>query len=162
MRNKILIFILMLIPVFVYTSCIESAVDPEEQELIALNAYLLKTYPNTVPSKTGLYYIHLKSGIGRKPITGDTLIIHYKGKLVSGKEFDNTYANNAPFRYVVGGSVEVIAGFKEGIMNMYEGDTGVLVMPSKLAYGEKRNGPIPAYSSLIFEVFLQDIRPANE
>lgn len=161
MSKKYTIAISVLLALFSFVGCIKDPTDPEETELIALSKYMTKNYPTAVPSKTGLYYIHLKSGIGRKPITGDTLIIHYKGKLISNTEFDNTYKDNTPFRYVVGGSTEVIAGFKEGIMNMYEGDTGILIMPSKLAYGEKRNGPIPAYSSLIFEVYLYDIRPAQ-
>ena len=37
---------------------------------------------------------------------------------------------------------------------MSEGETAKLIIPSHLAYGDKKTGPIPAYSTLIFEIEL--------
>jgi FKBP-type peptidyl-prolyl cis-trans isomerase len=138
-------------------ACVQDTVSPEDEELTKLNAYIKIHYPDAEPTKSGLYFIPQKTGYGNKPLTNDSLTIHYIGKLIDGTEFDNTYTDEEAFTYVVGGSIEVISGFREGILLMREGQTAVFIMPSTLAYGARQNGLIPPYSSLIFEVELRKI-----
>jgi FKBP-type peptidyl-prolyl cis-trans isomerase len=52
------------------------------------------------------------------------------------------------------GQNQVIPGWDEGLQLMSEGDEFKFIIPYKLAYGPQGNGPIPAYSSLVFEVKL--------
>ena len=46
----------------------------------------------------------------------------------------------------------MIDGLDKGIQNFYIGDIGLLIIPSKLGYGDKEVGKIPANSVLIFEI----------
>jgi len=157
-RMKILnIFLLFGLLSVLSVSCIQDPISPEEEELTALKAYIDNNYPDAEPTKSGLYYIPQKTGYGNKPATNDSLTIQYIGKLMDGTEFDNTYTDEKAFTYVVGGQIEIISGFKEGILLMREGQTAIFIMPSTLAYGGRQNGLIPPYSSLIFEVELRKI-----
>jgi|TARA_B110000263_G_C15270652_1_gene493299 FKBP-type peptidyl-prolyl cis-trans isomerase len=52
----------------------------------------------------------------------------------------------------------VIPGWTEALLKMKEGDKWRLVIPYKLAYGRKGYGPIPAKSTLIFEMELLEVK----
>ena len=82
---------------------------------------------------------------------GDSVNIHYTGKLLNGFEFDNSYGRNQTLPFVIG-KKQVIDGLDKGIQNFYIGDKGLLIIPSKLGYGDKEVGKIPANSVLIFEI----------
>ena len=81
--------------------------------------------------------------------------IHYKGKLLNGLEFDNSFDRNQTLSFIVG-KKQVIEGLDKGIQNFYIGDKGILIIPSRLAYGDKEVGKIPPNSVLIFEIEIQE------
>jgi FKBP-type peptidyl-prolyl cis-trans isomerase len=106
----------------------------------------------TLPS--GLQYKVIKEGKGKKPKTGDTVKAHYKGTLIDGKEFDSTDPKGDPASF---GVSQVIPGWTEALQLMSVGSKWQLFVPSNLGYGEQGQGPIPANSTLIFEVELVGI-----
>ncbi|MEK9530622.1 MAG: FKBP-type peptidyl-prolyl cis-trans isomerase, partial [Flavobacteriaceae bacterium] len=53
--------------------------------------------------------------------------------------------------------VSLIAGFKEGIALLKEGEKATLYLPYELAYGEQGNQVIPPKSTLIFEVEITQV-----
>ncbi|UKJ08348.1 FKBP-type peptidyl-prolyl cis-trans isomerase [Solitalea lacus] len=117
------------------------------------NKLLLK---NTI---SGLRYSILNIGEGEKAKAGDTISVHYTGKLLNGKKFDSSYDRNQPIEFVVGQKM-VIAGWDEGLQLLKKGEKAILVIPSGLAYGERAMGAdIPANSILAFDVELIDIKP---
>lgn len=77
--------------------------------------------------------------------------INYRGKLIDGKEFDNSYDRKQPLSFIVGNK-QVIDGLDKGIRDFYIGDNGILIIPSRLGYGDKEVGKIPPNSVLIFEI----------
>jgi FKBP-type peptidyl-prolyl cis-trans isomerase len=103
----------------------------------------------TLPS--GLQYQVLKESKGKSPKLTDTVIVHYRGTLLNGKEFDSSYLRNEPANIKLD---TVIKGWKEALPLMKEGAKWQLVIPSDLAYGENGTGPIEPNSTLIFEVEL--------
>ncbi len=105
---------------------------------------------------SGLQYRVLKSGTGRKPKATDTVRTHYHGTLVDGTVFDSSVRRNEPAEFEVNG---VIPGWTEALQLMKEGDKWELVIPAKLAYGERGTpgGPIGPNSTLVFEVELLSI-----
>lgn len=88
---------------------------------------------------------------------GDTVQVHYTGKLTDGTVFDTSLNRGAPFEFVLGGG-RVIKGWDEGIVGMRVGDKRRLVIPPDLAYGPNGQGPIPANATLVFDVQLVWIR----
>ena len=102
---------------------------------------------------SGLQYKVLTEGIGKSPKATDTVLVHYRGTLLDGTEFDSSYARNQPISFPLN---RVIAGWTEGVQLMKEGAKYQFVIPSNLAYGSggTPGGPIGPDETLIFEVEL--------
>ena len=66
---------------------------------------------------------------------GDTVKIHYTGKLTNGEVFDSS-KERAPFEFTIG-SGQVIVGFEQGTIGMEVGQTKTLNIPCDQAYGQK-------------------------
>ena len=103
----------------------------------------------------GIYYKVLQSGEGKvSPTVRSIVSVHYKGYLIDGKEFDNSYKRNCPEAFRL---CEVIDGWQLALQQMHVGDKWVIYIPSEMGYGSKASGPIPGFSTLIFEVELLGI-----
>lgn len=96
-------------------------------------------------------------GEGSAVEVGDTVTVHYIGKLQNGQEFDNSRKRGEPFTFTVGDGA-VISGWERGLVGMKSGGQRILVVPPSLAYGDKKIGPIPPNSTLVFAIELLDIR----
>ncbi|XP_075426155.1 peptidyl-prolyl cis-trans isomerase FKBP2 isoform X2 [Ascaphus truei] len=93
---------------------------------------------------------------------GDTLNMHYTGKLEDGTEFDSSIPRNQPFTFTLGAG-QVIKGWDQGLLGMCEGEKRKLVIPSELGYGDRGAPPkIPGGATLIFEVELLKIDRRSE
>ena len=69
-------------------------------------------------------------GDGAKPTDEDRVKVHYKGTLISGEEFDSSYARNEP---AVFGVSQVISGWTEALQLMPVGSKFELTIPWELA-----------------------------
>ncbi len=104
----------------------------------------------TLPS--GLQYKVIAEGTGRMPGLNDTVTTHYRGTLIDGTEFDNSYKRGEPATFPVKG---VIPGWTEALQHMKVGAKWQLFIPANLAYGERGAGEsIGPNATLIFEVEL--------
>lgn len=106
----------------------------------------------------GLQYEVLKAGdaSSEMPTPEDTVVAHYAGTLIDGKEFDNSYKRGEPLTIPVGG---VIRGWTEILQKMHIGDKFKVYIPSELGYGERGAGQdIPGGAALIFEMELLGIK----
>ena len=108
-------------------------------------------------SETGIFYKVFKKGSGAKPRPGNTVQMHYSGKLVTGQEFDNSYMRGEPFSFTLGED-GVIPGWIETALSMQPGEQRTIVLPPNLAYGERGYGPIPPNSWLVFDIELIDFQ----
>lgn len=101
---------------------------------------------------SGLQYEIITPGAGAKPKATEQILVHYKGMLLNGKEFDSSYKRNQPTPLSLD---QVIPGWTEGIQLMQEGAKYKFFIPYHLAYGARGAGEdIPPFSTLIFEVEL--------
>lgn len=103
---------------------------------------------------SGLQYKVIAEGNGAKPKSSDTVEVHYRGKLIDGKEFDSSYSRNQPAQFPVGA---VIPGWTEALQLMTVGSKYELAIPASLGYGERGNPSIPPNSVLLFDVELLKI-----
>lgn len=109
-----------------------------------------------ITTDSGLQYKVLTAGTGSTPGENDTVVTHYRGTLMDGREFDSSYKRNAPATFPVKG---VIKGWTEALQLMKVGAKWQLFIPADLAYGAtKRSELIQPNSMLIFELELIDIK----
>ncbi|MEB3256497.1 MAG: FKBP-type peptidyl-prolyl cis-trans isomerase [Synechococcaceae cyanobacterium] len=102
---------------------------------------------------TGLRITELVEGEGAEAVAGQTVVVHYRGTLTNGREFDSSYGRG-PFRFPLGAG-RVIQGWDEGVAGMKVGGKRKLVIPPDLGYGSRgAGGVIPPDATLIFEVEL--------
>jgi len=108
---------------------------------------------------SGLQYKVIKTGTGKTPKATDTVKVHYHGTLTDGTVFDSSVERGEPATFPVNG---VIPGWIEALQLMKEGDKWQLVIPPKLAYGERgAGGKIGPNSVLVFDVELLSIEASK-
>tara|TARA_B100001142_G_C13870845_1_gene475971 strand:- start:66 stop:551 length:486 start_codon:yes stop_codon:yes gene_type:complete len=100
----------------------------------------------------GILYKIIGRGSGsRSPGPYSRVLTHYEGRLISGQVFDSSYKRNEPSQFYLH---QVIPGWTSILQEMKIGDKWEVVIPSDLAYGTRKVGPIPANSTLIFIIEL--------
>lgn len=105
---------------------------------------------------SGVQYVIVKQGKGTRPAETDSVIIHFKGVLVDGTVFEDTYAKNTP---ILAFPSSFIPGMSECLQLMPAGSIWELYIPSSQAYGEKGNGKtIPPNSALKVTIELLQVR----
>jgi len=117
-------------------------------------------------TKSGLQYQVLKAGKGARPTATDTVEVHYRGTLIDGKLFDESFKGKAPTKAdetVKFAANRVIRGWTEALQLMQAGSVYRLVIPSELGYGVRGAGQeIGPHSVLIFEVHLLAIETSKK
>ena len=103
--------------------------------------------------RAGVLYKVITSGDGsEKPSPRSIVTCHYKGSLINGKVFDNSFGRSCPEAFRVN---ELISGFQIALVNMTVGDHWIAYSPSEVGYGPRGAGSdIPGNSTLIFEIQL--------
>jgi FKBP-type peptidyl-prolyl cis-trans isomerase len=110
-----------------------------------------------VKTPSGLEYEDLTVGEGAEPEVGETVVVHYTGKLTDGTKFDSSVDRGDPFKFQIGVG-RVIKGWDEGVISMKPGGKRILTIPPELGYGARgAGGVIPPNATLVFEVELLDI-----
>lgn len=109
---------------------------------------------------TGLVIQDETMGTGDVVAVGDTVTVNYVGTLENGTKFDSSLDRGQPFSFVIGQG-RVIAGWEQGLIGMKVGGKRKLVIPASLGYGAQAVGPIPANSTLIFEIDLLGTKKAQ-
>lgn len=66
---------------------------------------------------------------------GDTVKVHYTGKLKDGTEFDSSKKRDEPLEMTLGEG-KIIPGFEEAIEGMEPGQTKTIEIPAEKAYGQ--------------------------
>ena len=106
-------------------------------------------------TRSGLQYKVLVKGEGEVPQKTDKVQVHYEGRLIDGTVFDASKKHgDKPLEFRAD---QVIAGWTEALTMMPVGSKWQLYIPYKLAYGNRNQGQIKPYSTLIFDVELVGI-----
>ncbi len=106
----------------------------------------------TLPS--GVQYKVIKEGNGPMPKDTSMVKVNYEGRTINGKVFDSSYKRNAP---VTLRANQVIKGWTEALTHMPVGSVWEVYIPENLAYGEREQGDIKPFSTLIFKIELLSI-----
>ncbi len=134
-------------------------------------AYALWTGKATVKAG-GLKVLIVKEGNGPEVKAGSNVAVHYVGYLANGKYFDSSVKTVAelcggydprrepydPFTVVAGPQGQVIEGWKQGLLGLKKGTHAKLIIPPALGYGDRDMGIIPPNSTLVFDVWIEDVQ----
>jgi FKBP-type peptidyl-prolyl cis-trans isomerase FkpA len=147
---------------------IKGAEALDAAKYIADNKLAVTTTP------TGLKYVITTPSVKPKPKNGDTVLVNYIGRTLSGKVFDSSIEAEAkkaglsqPGRNyepisVTLGQGGVIRGWEEALLLLNEGAKATLVIPSTLGYGERGAGAdIKPYSTLVFDIEVVKVKKAK-
>src|SRR5208283_2236069 len=88
---------------------------------------------------------------------GDILTVVYKGSLEGGKDLPRP--KDLPPAAFILGEGQVLPGWDQGLVGVKEGGKRHLVIPPRLAFGEKGAGEIPPNATVTFEVEILKIYP---
>lgn len=109
-------------------------------------------------------------GSGPVATTGQMVDAHYTGWLYDpkapqgrGKKFDSSLDRSKPISFTLGAG-RVIMGWELGVAGMQVGGKRTLIIPPRLAYGERNvgNGLIPPNSTLMFDIELVKIQGESQ
>lgn len=128
------------------------------EDIKTIDKYLAENKIVFDTTQSGVRIQITQQGKGPKPQAGDNIVVHYRGKLLSGEQFDASYDRNEPFTFPVGQG-QVIRGWDEGLMQLPKGSKATLYIPSTLAYGpQQRSEVIKPNSILVFDVEVLDVK----
>ena len=115
-----------------------------------------KTKEGVKTLESGVQYKVIKEGNG--PIPADTSLVkvHYEGKTVEGKVFDSSYERGEPVNLRCN---QTIKGWTDAMVHMPAGSVWEVYIPQDLAYGEREQGDIKPFSTLIFKIELIEVNP---
>ena len=108
----------------------------------------------TLPS--GVQYKVIKEGNGAIPADTSLVKVHYEGKTIDGKVFDSSYKRGEPINLRCN---QTIKGWTDAMVHMPAGSTWEVYIPQELAYGEREQGDIKPFSTLIFKIELIEVNP---
>ncbi|MDZ4665576.1 MAG: FKBP-type peptidyl-prolyl cis-trans isomerase [Bacteroidota bacterium] len=127
-------------------------------ESVARDKFLADNKITVKPTESGLIYVEIKKGKGEKPKPTDVVKVHYHGTFLDGTVFDSSVERKEPIEFPLN---QVIQGWTEGLGMMSRGGKAKLIIPSTIAYGPQgRQGAIPPFSTLVFELELIDFKAA--
>ena len=108
-----------------------------------------------VVSGSGLQYLILAPGNGRRPTASDTVRVHEIGTMSDGTVIDENFV--CCEKALTIGMSQIIPGWAEGLKQIGEGGKIRLFIPPELAYGDREVGAIRAGATLIYEIELLEI-----
>ena len=132
---------------------IQSAVEKAKYEKAAVvfDSLLNTVAKPLIKLPNGVCIHKVETGKGPAIKKNDSVHVIYRGRLDNGKEFESTTLKNA--FAIHADNYEAIEGFDAGIANLSFGDSAILYLPTRLAYGADGGGnKVPPFANLIFEV----------
>lgn len=147
------------------------------------------TYPKLLMKEVSLhsivyklYYLILRPGVGISPCSVDGVLTSYKGTYLSQttttpSEVTATLFEEVKFPQSTLSLYGVITGWSEtfplfktgtskintdGTVSYFDFGSGVMFLPSGLAYYNIGSGPIPAYSPLVFSFKLYNVQRLDQ
>ena len=131
--------------------------DTELEELQSIYAYLSHNYPKVEADCDGLFTLEKNTTSNEKVTSGKRIKIELEGFFLDGKSVDNT---KQQLEFTYGTPDQLIKGLNSVIGTLKKGEFIKIIVPSRLAFGEKgsSNGSIQPYTPLVYNVKIIDIK----
>lgn len=167
MRKRIFYSLTLAILIVTIFACKENSQERLRRiELENLDKYVQDNNLQEYRKSSGLYYIELEEGVGDAINLGDRIQIFYSTRtLVDSFLVDETegYTDGyryEPYEFVVGNGI-AIDGLEEAATYMQKGTKANLIIPSELAYGQNGTTYLPGFTTLLMQVEVYKVFPAQ-
>lgn len=144
-----------------FSCSFETAATHRMDAELELASYIAENEIDVKPTASGLLFIKQRDGNGVTPLKDAKVAIHYIGMFLNGEVFDSSYDRGTPMVFQLSKN-QVIKGLEEAVLMMDKGAKARIVVPYYLAYGDRRVGPVPSYSNLVFDIELIDCQGTND
>ena len=133
------------------------AEDVELQELKKIDAYVSQNYPSADFDCDGVYMLQKEKTNGQPITMGKRIKIEYEGYFLDGKPIDN---KKQELEFTYGTPDQLVKGLNIVIGTLKKGEFVKIILPSRLAFGEKgsSNGSIQPYTPLVYNIKIIDIK----
>lgn len=154
-RKRLLLAAALLLTAFI-VGC--GRKEQVENALSDFTPYIIEDSSSVLTFPDGLRIYVIEQGPGDVSQNGESVLMHYQGRLSDGSVFDDSYARGAPLEFMVG-SGKVIQGIDLTARRLRLGTKAVVVIPPSLGYGDgsgdnKLPPKIPANATLTFHLHL--------
>lgn len=126
----------------------------------------LKAFAPEINPKLRIYYKKkISNDTGAIPLYTDSVNVFYRGSFIFGETFDQNFTGadpgpfDSPTKFVIQTFITVggVSGWAEILQRMRVGERWLVYIPWELAYGASGTDDIPGYSTLIFDMQLEEI-----
>jgi len=124
--------------------------QPSDPATETFAANLHVNIPSMTKTAIGVYYQDLKAGTGTVLAGPQIVIFSYETFLKNGLLIDQQLSVQQDLS-------QVVRGLQDGMVGMQPGGERIIVVPSALAFGAFAKPPIPANSTLVFDVILNQV-----
>lgn len=131
--------------------------DTELKELQTIDAFISDNFPSAEVDCDGIYTLEKNSTTNEKVTSGKRIKIEYQGFFLDGKAVDNTPQQ---LEFIFGTPDQLIKGLNIVIGGLKKGEFIKIIVPSRLAFGEKgsSNGSIQPYTPLVYNLKIIEIK----
>ncbi len=139
-------------------------------DLVKVNRYIVKKDQATIknliaregwqmtPTQTGLWYMIINHGNGKKAEKGDVISLKYRISLPDGNTVYSSDSLGLKTFRIGQGNVE--SGLEEGVLLLHQGDQAKFIMPPYLAYGLIGDSKkIPGRAIIVYDVEIVSLKP---
>lgn len=156
--KKIISIIIVLLAIILSFYLLNKILNPEEAEQVVEENEEEEGIQEEVVDQEDLAIEILEEGTGEEAQNGDSVKVHYTGRLEDGTKFDSSLDRGEPFVFTLG-TGQVIKGWDLGLLGAKVGDKRKLTIPADLGYGDSGagGGKIPPGATLIFEIEVLEI-----
>ena len=161
--NKMkLLYLYLLLSVSLLSSCAFNEINQQtEQEENAIQKYIKDRSLTMQKTADGMYNSKdTKASTGKSASVSDLIKFHYKMTLLDGTLIDSTNRVLNQFKAEVWGTKATV--FTLPLSNLKEGESGIFILPSSLAFGGSSFGNVPAYSTIRIDITVTGIRTEAE
>ncbi|MBO7624485.1 MAG: FKBP-type peptidyl-prolyl cis-trans isomerase [Bacteroidales bacterium] len=140
---------------------IRSMAEIDSEKTEEIKSYMASHNLTAEPTESGLYFIETQPGKGKELTAGDSVSIRYTFRTINDSIFDSSEKEGGQPLYCIVG--QMFSGLNEGLGKMKRGGKATLIMPYKIAFGDRFNPyvPVPAFSTIVadIEVLPNIVRP---
>ncbi|HKK40024.1 MAG TPA: FKBP-type peptidyl-prolyl cis-trans isomerase [Cryomorphaceae bacterium] len=107
----------------------------------------------------GSYFKTIAIGDTAKVVRGKEIVIHYQGRTLDGRVFDDSRRMAAPLRFVFGNEDQVLKGLEIALSQMHLHEKAEVILPSWLAFGASgsADGRVPPFTPVVYRIEVLEL-----